>query len=54
MTVANRLALTPSIELGVRQDGGDADVGAGLDLAARLMLAESVTGLVVRHVTIFG
>ena len=47
MTVANRLALTPSIELGVRQDGGDADVGAGLDLAARLMLAESVTGLAV-------
>ena len=27
MTVANRLALTPSIELGIRQDGGDADVG---------------------------
>ena len=47
MTVANRLALTPSIELGVRQDGGDADVGAGLDLAAGLMLADSVTGLAV-------
>ena len=47
MTAANRLALTPSIELGVRQDGGDADVGAGLDLAAGLVLADSVTGLAV-------
>ena len=47
VTVANRLALTPSIELGVRQDGGDADVGAGLDLAAGLVLADSVTGLAV-------
>ena len=47
MTVANRLALTPSIELGIRQDGGDADVGAGLDLTAGLVLADSVTGLAV-------
>ena len=47
VTVANRLALTPSIELGVRQDGGDADVGAGLDLAAGLVLADSVTGLAI-------
>ena len=47
VTVANRLALTPSIELGIRQDGGDADVGAGLDLAAGLVLADSGTGLAV-------
>ena len=47
VTVASRLALTPSIELGVRQDGGDADIGAGLDLAAGLVLADSVTGLAV-------
>ena len=47
MTVVNRLALTRSVELGVRQDGGDADVGAGLDLAAGLVLADSVTGLAV-------
>ena len=47
MSVVNRLALTPSVELGVRQDGGDADVGAGLDLAAGLVLADSVTGLAV-------
>ena len=47
VTVASRLALTPSIELGVRQDGGDADVGAGVDLAAGLVLADSVTGLAI-------
>ena len=47
VTVANRLARTPSVELGVRQEGGDADVGAGLDLAAGLVLADSVTGLAV-------
>ena len=47
VTVANRLALTQSVELGVRQDGGDADVGAGLDLAAGLVLADSVTRLAV-------
>ena len=47
MTVANRLAITPSIELGVRQDGGDADVGAGLDLAAGFVLADASTGLAV-------
>ena len=35
------------IELGVRQDGSDADVGAGLDGAAGLVLADAGTGLAV-------
>ena len=47
MTVASRMALTPSVEIGIRQDGGDAEVGQGMDLGAGLVLADGVTGLAV-------
>ena len=47
MRIASRMALTPSIEIGIRQDGGDADTGRGMDLGAGLVLADSVTGLAV-------
>ena len=47
MTIANRMALTPSVEIGIRQDGGDAETGRGMDLGAGLVLADSVTGLAV-------
>ena len=47
MTVASRMALTPSIEIGIRQDGGDAETGTGMDLGAGLVLADGVTGLAV-------
>ena len=47
MSIASRMALTPSIEIGIRQDGGDADTGRGMDLGAGLVLADSVTGLAV-------
>ena len=47
MTVADRMALTPSVEIGIRQDGGDAETGRGIDLGAGLALADSVTGLAV-------
>ena len=47
LSLASRMALTPSIEIGIRQDGGDADTGRGIDLGAGLVLADSVTGLAV-------
>ena len=47
MTLAGRMALTPSVEIGLRQDGGDAEVGRGLDVGAGLVLTDGVTGLAV-------
>ena len=47
MTIAGRMALTPSVEIGIRQDGGDAETGRGMDLGAGLVLADRVTGLAV-------
>ena len=47
MTIANRMAATPSVEVGIRQDGGDAEVGRGLDLGLGLVLADGVAGLAV-------
>ena len=47
MTVGGRMAFTPSIELGIRQDGGDAEVGRGLDMGVGLVLADGITGLAV-------
>ena len=47
MTIGKRMALTPSIEIGIRQDGGDAETGRGMDLGAGLVLADGVTGLAV-------
>ena len=47
MTIGKRMALTPSVEIGIRQDGGDAETGRGMDLGAGLVLADSVTGLAV-------
>ena len=41
------MTLTPSVELGIRQDGGDAEVGRGLDIGLGLVLADTVTGLAV-------
>ena len=47
MTIAGQMALTPSVEIGIRQDGGDAETGRGMDLGAGLVLADGVTGLAV-------
>ena len=47
MTIASRMALTPSVEIGIRQDGGDAETGRGMDLGAGLVLADGVSGLTV-------
>ena len=49
LTVANRMALTPSIEIGIRQDGGDAETGRGMDVAAGLVLAGQRDGTGRRH-----
>ena len=46
-TIARRMALTPRIEVGIRQDGGDAEVGRGLDVGVGLVLADSISGLAV-------
>ena len=47
LTVAERMALTPSVEIGIRQDRRDAETGRGMDLGAGPVLADVVTGLAV-------
>ena len=47
MELGGRIALTPSIEVGIRQDGGDAETGTGMDVGAGLVFADAVTGLSV-------
>ena len=37
--------LTPSLEVGVRHDGGDAETGAGLELGGGLAYADPASGL---------
>ena len=44
-TVAGRLSLTPSVEVGLRHDGGNAETGAGMDVGAGLVVSDSSTGL---------
>ena len=40
-----RLSLTPSVEVGLRRDGGDAETGAGMDVGGGLAFTDAVTGL---------
>ena len=44
-TAGGRVSLTPSVEVGLRQDGGDAETGTGMDIGGGLAFADSVTGL---------
>ena len=44
-TLGGRLSLRPSVEIGLRQDGGDAETGAGMDVGGGLVFTDSVTGL---------
>ena len=46
-TLAGRLSLTPSVEVGLRHDGGDAETGAGMDVGAGLIVSDQSTGLAV-------
>ena len=40
-----RVSLTPTVEVGVRRDGGDAETGAGLDVGGGFAFADTVTGM---------
>ena len=44
-SVGGRVSLTPSVEVGLRQDGGDAETGTGMDVGGGLVFTDSVTGL---------
>ena len=46
-TLGSRLSLTPSVEVGLRRDGGDAETGAGMDVGGGLAFSDTVTGLSV-------
>ena len=45
--LAGRLSLKPSVEVGLRHDGGDAETGAGMDVGAGMVLSDAGTGLAV-------
>ena len=44
---AGRLSLRPSVEVGLRHDGGDAETGAGMDVGGGLVVSDASTGLSV-------
>jgi hypothetical protein len=44
-TLGGRMSLTPSVEVGLRQDGGDAETGTGVDVVGGLAFADASTGL---------
>ena len=44
-TIGGRMSLRPSVEVGLRQDGGDAETGTGVDVGGGLAFADSLTGL---------
>ena len=46
-TFAGRLSLKPSVEVALRHDGGDAEIGAGMDVGAGMVVSDASTGLAV-------
>ena len=46
-TLGGRVSLRPSVEVGLRHDGGDAETGAGMDVAGGLVISDTSTGLSV-------
>ena len=46
-TFGGRLSLKPSVEVGLRHDGGDAETGAGMDIGGGLVVSDASTGLAV-------
>ena len=48
VTIKGRLSLRPSVELGLRRDGGDADEGAGMDVGGGLIVTDPATGISVQ------
>ena len=47
LTFRSRLSLSPSVMVGLRHDGGDAETGSGLDIAGGLVVSDPLTGLEV-------
>ena len=47
VALGRRTALTPTVEIGVRQDGGDAETGTGIEVAGGLGLVDAGSGLSV-------
>ena len=45
--LGGRLSLRPTVEVGLRHDGGDAETGAGMDVGAGLVVSDASTGLSV-------
>jgi hypothetical protein len=45
--LASEATLAPSVEVGMRYDGGDGETGAGADIAAGLMVSDLLAGLSV-------
>ena len=46
-TLGGRLSLRPSVEVGLRHDGGDAETGAGMDVGVGLVVSDAGSGLAV-------
>ena len=40
-----RVSLTPSVEIRLRQDSGDAETGTGMDISSGLVFSDTMTGL---------
>jgi len=40
-----RLSIQPSLEVGLRRDGGDAETGAGMDISGGLIVSDTLGGL---------
>ena len=47
VALSKRMSLRTTVETGIRQDGGDAETGAGIDVGAGLALNDAGTGLTV-------
>ena len=47
VTINERMNLRTTVETGIRQDGGDAETGAGIDVGAGLALNDRSSGLTV-------
>ena len=43
--IGGRMSLRPSVEVGLRQDGGDAETGTGVDVGGGLSFTDALTGL---------
>ena len=43
----SRMSVTPSLEVGLRHDGGDAETGAGMDVGLGVIVADGASGLAV-------